>query len=148
MAIYSAYLPPDGTREDARFIADGPAIFALIVPAVYLIWHRLWQPLMAYVLVAGALALPSMLVPSPWLGLLPALPGFFLMLQGRDLVRADLEQKGWHEAASLQADNEADAELRFFSMDLPAKSVEPVSAQVSNVLWKPQIPAAAGIFPE
>ncbi len=148
MAIYSAYLPPDGTREDARFIADGPAIFALIVPAVYLIWHRLWQPLMIYVLVAGALALPAMLVPSPWLGLLPALPGFFLMLQGRDLVRADLEHKGWQESQCVEADNEADAELRFFSMDIPHKSVEPVASLVVHVPWKPQIPAAAGIFPE
>ncbi len=148
MAMYSAYLPASGNREEVRFISDGPSILALIVPALFLIWHRLWQALMVYVLVASALALMASTASNPMLALLPALPGFFLMLQGRDLVRAKLEQTGWEEAAAIAADNEADAQLRFFSMDLPQKPAVIAEVRAQTVPFKPKTPVASGIFPE
>lgn len=115
MAIYSAYLPADGELERARFVSDSPALAALIVPAIYLAWHKLWWPLAWYFLAASSLTLLASLVSHPLLAALSALPGFFLMVQGRDLVRNRWESDGWQEVASIEASSQSDAEFRFFA---------------------------------
>ena len=114
MAIYTVYTPPDGDAGKARFVRDGVNVVALVIPAIWLLWQRLWLWLLVYILLALAIGLASRLI-GAGATLLAILPGFYLLLEGNELVRARLERHGWQLADVVEAPNQADAELRFFA---------------------------------
>ena len=79
--------------------------------------------------------------------MLSALPGLFLFLHGRELVRERLEREGWSEAAVFSAENEEEAELRFFGR--PRRSMNPAVPLASlKPAVVPAAPASFGMFPE
>lgn len=147
MAIYSVYLPPDGDAEKARFLPDGRSLFALVVPAVFLLWNRLWFAFGMYTLAALALALIGVLAGETVAALLSALPGLFLFLHGRELVRERLDRDGWIEAAVFSAEDEEEAELRFFGR--PRRTMNPaVPLTAMKPAVVPAAPSSFGMFPE
>jgi Protein of unknown function (DUF2628) len=154
MAIYTVYMPPDGDTDEARFIRDGANLAALVIPAIWLIWQRLWLWLLFYVVLALAIGLAWRLV-GAGIAFLAILPGVYLLLEGNELVRARLERFGWQLAAIVEAPNRADAELRFF--DIPHQATkEGDRAHGSVPLADVPAPAAPrmppqqgiGLFPE
>jgi len=160
MAIYSVYLPPEATGPDnlldsdrARiaFLADGKSVLALVVPLIWLIWQRLWLPLAIYFLVVTVIITVTQFL-SPQLGLvLSVLPGFFLFLEGRELIRRRYERQGWHFDGVIEAPDEISAETRYFSNHElnPAQSINAVNSNFR--LQRPVLPRtvpAMGLFPE
>lgn len=137
MANYSVYLPPDGASEKARFIGDGKSLFALLLPPVFLLYHRLWFALGIYVLVIAALGLTE-LVAGPAASLfLSLLPGLYLFIDGRQLVRGKWEHAGWRETALVHGGNAAEAEQRFFAIDRSVSPGMPVPRSDPSPLAKP-----------
>ncbi|MEC9342663.1 MAG: DUF2628 domain-containing protein [Pseudomonadota bacterium] len=120
MTSYTVHLPPQTGSgrlpgEDARFIPERPAVLALVFPALWLLLHRLWYALALYLVAVAAISIVTQWSGSDILGLLSVLPGFYLLLEGRQLLRGRLERLGWRLAGVVEADTPEDAEWRYFS---------------------------------
>ena len=151
MAIYSAYVSPDaqmpGAARDFRLVSDRKAIMALIVPPLWLIWHRLWLELLIYLGIWAGIGMLASWQPGIAIAYLSALPGFYLLLEGNELIRRKLERDGWIFAGIFDADNSDEAELRFVLQNAnmlqtvvprPHQSFHPAPKSLSPV----------GLFPE
>lgn len=114
MAIYTAYLPPSGDATKLRLIPDRASLLALVAPAVFLLWHRLWFALLMYAMIVAALVLFGRIAGETTAGFLSVLPGFFLFLQGRELVMQRHERAGWREVGVVSAGSAREAEIRYF----------------------------------
>jgi hypothetical protein len=155
MAIYSAYLPPveDG-REPAisfRLVSDAKAPLALIFPPFWLAYHRLWLELLTYAVVALAIALLAVWMPGVPVLYLSAIPGFYLLLEGNELIRRKLERKGWRFAGVSEASTLEDAEIRFITDH--AELFEPNRNWITQTSRpdtspRPIVSKPGGLFPE
>ncbi len=120
MTTYTVHLPPSGfggetDDERIRFVPERPALLALIFPAIWLLWHRLWYAFAVYPLVAGIAWVLASWTGSAPMALLGSLPGLYLFLEGRQLLRGRLERTGWRFAGVVEADSAHEADLRYFS---------------------------------
>jgi hypothetical protein len=154
MAVFTAYLPPDGNAGDARFVADRPSLLALVLPPVFLVWHRLWWPLVLYVMATILLMVIGATLSEGLSAALGLLPGLFLCVHGRDLVRGNLLSRGWRETAAMAAGSAAEAELRFYHGDVAPSAMVSVPPPLPTG-WaqgqRPQSgsqPGSLGIFPQ
>ena len=161
MAIYSVYLPPE-TGNDASvptmsdkdidrvvFLPDGKALLALIAPAIWLIWQRLWLVLAFYVLAMVALA-ALIEFGNPQLGsFLSVLPGLFLFLEGREMIHRRYERQGWRFDGVIEAGDEKTAELKYFLEQDYAPATKKPDEPATPIFTKPikQV-ALFGLFPE
>lgn len=154
MAIYTVHMPPNEDAEKARFVREGVNIFALVISFLWLLWHRLWIAMLAYVAFILAVGLASRPFGAIAAGFLFLLPGIYLLVEGNELLRKRLARSGWRLAGVVQADSLADAELRFFgsemSTDATSGNGEKASAEaIAPLSPKPVAPATGiGIFPE
>jgi hypothetical protein len=116
MASYVA-MEPAGDRTGAQtvFIRDAFAPFAIVLPVVWLLWHKLW-------IEAGA-ALIVMLAATAaleWLGLVQLagfaafLIGLYVALEGSALKIFAARRRGFAEKAVIDAASMADAEEHYF----------------------------------
>ena len=118
MASYVVMEPPsaagDAGRERAVLVRDGFHLLAFLLPAVWLLWHRLWIEAAVVVAVSmalsGAGAAAGLGNAAPVLALLVAL---YAGLEGAALRLARYRRHGWREWGVVEADNAADAELRY-----------------------------------
>lgn len=153
MAIYSAYLPPQGDTSDPlmnfRLVSDAKAPYALIFPPIWLAFNRLWLPLGVYSVIALAIAMIAIAFPVTPALYLSFLPGLYLLLEGNALIAARLERIGWRFAGVVDGATKEEAEIRFIMKS--HEGVEP-SVQVKKPATpNPQmklLPAPAGLFPE
>lgn len=117
MTTYTIYLPPvgsfDNSEEGFRLVPDAKATLALIFPPFWLAWHRLWLPLMVYIVVIAAILMIAIWSPSVAVSYLSILPGVYLLLEGYQLLRQNLEAKGWQFAGVVEGENREEAEIRF-----------------------------------
>ena len=110
------------------FIRDKFSLPALIVPHLWLLFHRQWLAAAAVIgiMVLGALA--AWQFNAPLLVLAADLPiSIYVALEGATLRIANLESRGWHEAAVVEAQNSEEAEIRFFGAS-PEEPVSPTPA--------------------
>ncbi|MBL4892479.1 MAG: DUF2628 domain-containing protein, partial [Rhizobiaceae bacterium] len=149
-----ASVPTMSDKEIDRvaFLPDGKALLALIAPAIWLIWQRLWLVLALYVLAMAALA-ALIEFGNPELGsFLSVLPGLFLFLEGREMVHRRYERQGWRFDRVIEAGDEKIAELRYFSEQdyapTPAKSDKSDRPAVPLFAKPIKQVAPFGLFPE
>lgn len=149
MARYVVMLPPDASAADARIVRDGFALFGFLFPPLWLLWHRLW--LAAAFALAATLGL-SLLgeaagfrIVAPLLSLLVSL---FVGLEGRGMVISALARRGWSEVAAFEADNLADAEIRYACAfaETPAVTTEPTHPAARPVPSRPAPGPALGML--
>jgi hypothetical protein len=116
MATYVVMEPPGRSEKvDATaFIRDGFTWLGLLVPPLWLAWHRLWIEAGLAFVVMGLL---SMAGQNLGLGLasslLSTLVSFYVGLEGQGLRIAALRRRGWHEWGVVQADRIDDADIRY-----------------------------------
>ncbi len=144
MPTYTVHEPhpsADNVDEQAMrlvFIKEGFAWLAFLVPALWLLFNRLWWELIGYIVViAAAVALVA------YSGGKPDAIGWFIFLinlafgfEARNLHRSALERRNYRLAGIVIARNIQDAERRFLTEWLPrARASEgeaalpPVSSQ-------------------
>ena len=135
-----------------RLLKDGKSLFALIVPLIWLIWHRLWLPLMAYLVALIGIGLLIVAKQSLYLVLLSSLPAVYLFLEGSELIRASLERKGWRYTGVIEATGNEQAEIKAIAMnewsrleDLPQQNLKPALAKSGSSEYAK---TPIGIFPE
>ncbi|PHP68629.1 hypothetical protein CSC94_01090 [Zhengella mangrovi] len=130
MASFVVMEPPAGdARRETRFIRDGFAVLAFIVPPLWFAWHRLWVEAivsLALLVAAGALVeLQGFAMASSLLSLLVSL---YAGLEANGLRIAGLSRRGWREAGVVEAASPAEAELRWYhdpSASLPRETAPP-----------------------
>jgi len=116
MATYVVMEPPGRSEKvDATaFIRDGFTWLGLLVPPLWLAWHRLWIEAGLAFVVMGLL---SMAGQNLGLGLasslLSLLVSFYVGLEGQGLRIAALRRRGWHEWGVVQAGRLDDADIRY-----------------------------------
>jgi hypothetical protein len=111
----------DDAANGTIFVKDGFSWPAFFIPLLWLIWHRLWLALVAYLVVVAGLSgigylsgFPDIL--STMLGLLV---NVFFGLDGNNLRRRSLARRGYHEVADIVASDREEAAWRYFSARQP-----------------------------
>lgn len=168
MAIFEVYLPDGKSIDDAiagfaepRFLRDGVSVLGLLIPIVFLLWHRLWLELFAYVLLMIFIIGLGGTEWAPATMAISFLPGVFLFLEGSNLIAAKWRRQDWRLVALCDGDSKAEAEIRFFSRHrevgdrLQSRSASSRPTSESPISHKPsknqpRNPDATGIglFPE
>lgn len=119
MASYVVMEPPAaagraGGEDRAVLVRDGFHVLAFLLPAVWLLFHRLW--IEALFVVAVSMALSGIGSVAGLGSAAPALlVSLYVGLEGSALKLAALRRRGWREWGVVEADNAADAEIRYLS---------------------------------
>lgn len=116
MAAYVVMEPPGRSEkaDSTAFVRDGFTWLGLLVPPLWLAWHRLWIEAGLAFVVMGLL---SMAGQNLGLGLasslLSLLVSFYVGLEGQGLRIAALRRRGWHEWGVVHAGRLGDADIRY-----------------------------------
>ena len=102
--------------DDAVFVKDGFSWPAFVLGGFWLVWHRLWIALIAYLLVLALLgAVMAAVGVSPLGGyLVQLLVSLFMGLEGNNLRRWRLERSGYREVAMTGGRDLEASEIRYF----------------------------------
>ncbi len=130
MTAYYVYEPASeapnvsARAERLDFVKDGISWPALVVPAFWLFYHRMWIELLVYVVAYAALGWAMTYSQNgadflAWVGI--ALSVLFA-LEANDLRRYALERKGYRQLGVAIGDSREAAELSFFRAWLPEQS--------------------------
>ena len=129
---------PGAESRDTVFVRDGFALFAFLMPWLWLAWHRLWLEALAAFAAAIALAglgtLAGFSVAAPLLSLLVSL---YVGLEARALRVAALRRRGWTEWGVVEADSLDDADIRYVTS----------AAVEDGAVAEPPVPMAATSSP-
>ncbi len=138
--------PADRDGERTLFIGQGFSVLAFVLPLVWLVWRRLWVE--AAMVLALTLFL-SLAARQGWLSeagvaVTSLLVSLYVALEATTMRITGLARRGWQETGLVQADNAAEAEIRWFtdSAGMSGDEVAP-PAPVS-----PLKPAMSGRPPE
>ncbi len=122
MRIYSVMLSAtaaakadnDPTRkaQAIRLVKEGFSWPAFFLGPLWLLWHRLWRPLVIVMIVLLAMSAAPPLVQS----LASLAISLILGFEGNGLLRTGLERRGWREIAVIVAASRDEAELRLAAM--------------------------------
>ncbi|RIK86106.1 MAG: DUF2628 domain-containing protein [Hyphomicrobiales bacterium] len=155
MASYVVMEPPAGAgeaKDKAVLVRDGFHLLAFLVPALWLLFHRLWIEALLVVAVsmalAGAGSVAGLGNAAPALSLLVAL---YVGLEGPALRLAAFRRRGWRDWGVVEADNAGDAEIRYLAEadeeeDAREEAVWPAAAAAPVAPPRPPVGPALGLF--
>ena len=121
MPVYTVHAPvmnDAGIRATDRFafVRDGFHVWAALLGAVWLAWHRLWLALIGWivVLVAVDFGLAALGAGGPAIFLVDVLLALLMGFEAASLRRWTLSRRNWRQIDIVVADDEEQAERRFF----------------------------------
>jgi Protein of unknown function (DUF2628) len=158
--VYEQRVGADTIDERASglvFVKEGLAFWALVAPAIWLLVHRVWWALLAYLVLSiavlgGLRAIGADEQAIVWGGLILNL---IFAYEARDLYRGSLERKGYALIGVVSGRNLEECERRFLQEWLPEARGQrsrlmamsgagtPLPGNPSRVLGEPVI----GMFP-
>jgi hypothetical protein len=111
--------------EGLVFIKEGFSWGAALFGPLWLLAHRLWWPLFAYVVAYGGIEAVRLtrIIDQRWIGLLLLALNLLLAFEGDSLRRWALQRRGWRLLGAANGRNRAECERRFFDAWLPAQPV-------------------------
>jgi len=116
---------------DFRIVRDGFALAAFLLPAIWLLWHRLWIEALLSIVVMAAI---SMLGNYAGFGqaapLLSLLISVYVGVEGSALRLAALRRRGWRDWGVVEAANLDDAETRYLAEAVTDAEGRPAPAAV------------------
>ena len=121
MAIFEVYelemFEPSQSKPAslARFARDKVSVIALILPGIWLLYHRLWIEFGLYLVFSALLFAISITPYSPAVMALTFLPGVYLFLEGQNLIAAKNRRSGYVLSGIVDAENLEAAEIKWFS---------------------------------
>ncbi|MCB1420081.1 MAG: DUF2628 domain-containing protein [Notoacmeibacter sp.] len=139
MASFTVIAPPaDPEGERALFLRDGFSVFAFLLPLVWLLWRRLWLEAVLYLalMVGVTLCVRQGWVPSPAVGVTSLLASLYVGLEATTLRLAGLLRRGHSEVGIVQADDVAEAEIRWYAAH---PGIHPAAAVAAPLSRKPAI---------
>jgi hypothetical protein len=164
MSIYTVHEPPLRAAETMpdpdrfAFVRDGFSVWAFLFAILWMLWHRLWLVLLAYVVVV--VGIESALRYAGFSGLVLAIVAVFISLlvgiESGTLRRFALARRGWKNVGVVSGSDLEEAERRFFAawtretpMKRPdAPSAAPGTPAAAPVPRPPPSSGVIGLFPE
>ncbi len=122
MRAFTVHAPPgDGAERPAdpeklAFVKDGICWPALLVPVVWIIWHRLWLTLVWYIVFALVVAWIGRLWNEDFATIVAVLGAILFALEANNIRRLSLNGRGWREAGGSFGKNLEEAEARYFGV--------------------------------
>ncbi len=121
MPVYTVHAPK-ASRADLRatdrfiFARDGFHVWAALFGPVWLIWHRLWLALIGWIVVVLAIdvAMTRLGAGGAAILLANALIALLMGFEAASLERWTLSRGNWRQLDIVVADDEEQAERRFF----------------------------------
>lgn len=163
MKAFTVHMPPDLTGdaavERAVFIKDGLCWPALYIPLLWLLWHRMWLVLIAYLIAVMAIGAVQIFAGAGAAAIILIVFGFFFAAEANNARRWSLRRRGWTQAGEAFGRDREEAEIRYFTSrerrgdgDQGGSSSSPALA--AKAAWAPAAaasvtspdPDAAGIF--
>ena len=149
----TAFVVMNGIDEQSadrtEFVRDRFSVIAFIVPVIWLLWHRLW--IEAFAALAAAVGLAALGTVAGFQGAAPILSllvSVYVALEGPQLRIWSLRRRGYHEAAIVEADSQAEAEIRYFHRErttMPKAKLVATAPGTSAAAATPANPAL-GLF--
>lgn len=139
MAIYEAYLSPLTNEQGSatqfeslqsfKLVEDKKHILALIFPAIWLLWNKLWFWFAVYILASILIVLLSTTQLAVIGTVVSIAFGLFLFLEGRTLIVSKLERQGWRFKGVVDAPDVEFAEYKF----LESQNIDAFRQENSNL---------------
>ena len=164
MSIYTVHEPPlraaEATPDPDRFafVRDGFSFWAFLFAVLWMLWHRMWLVLAAYVVVV--LGIESALRYAGFSGPVLAIVAIFISLlvgiESSTLRRFALARRGWKNVAVVSGNDLEEAERRFFAAWTHEAPMRRADAPAAAAPGTPAVPmprpapssAVIGLFPE
>ena len=126
MASFVVMEPPGRAAEErAVIVRDGFHILAFLLPAIWLLVHRLWLETLAVVVAGFVIGLLGAYWGSGTASLASLMLALFVGLEGSALRLAALRRRGWREWGVVEADNADEAEIRYLAEALTGSDETP-----------------------
>ena len=160
MAVFTVHQPPLAKQENmpdpARFtfVRDGFYVWGFVLTVFWMLRHRLWlvATLFAALTILILVALYYLKAGSGFQILAVYTLAFLVGLEGATLRRWTLNRRGWTNVGVVVADNQDDAERRFFANWLtgrrPNAAPPPPNAMPSARMPRNGPPDVIGSFPQ
>ncbi|HSG94755.1 MAG TPA: DUF2628 domain-containing protein [Afifellaceae bacterium] len=151
MKAFTVHMPPDlagdAAAERAAFVKDGFCWPALFIPVLWLLWHRLWLVLVAYLCVVTAIGALQIVAGEGAAAIILIAFALYFAAEANNTRRWSLGRRGWTWAGEAFGRGREDAELRYFTDrerqgggdTLPV----PAGAE-SKTVWAPAAAAPTG----
>ncbi|MBO0740589.1 MAG: DUF2628 domain-containing protein [Hyphomicrobiaceae bacterium] len=131
MRTYTIHEQPDAPAdridraERLVFVKDGFSWAAALFAPLWFLLHRLWWPLLGYVVVSAAfqIAQQAESLDARWLGLAALALNLLIGFEADTLRRWGLERRGWRLIGTVTGVSAADCERRFFDSWLPSQPI-------------------------
>ena len=122
MAVFTVHQPPLGKTESTpdptrfTFVRDGFYFWGFVFSALWMLRHRLWLVAVLFIALSVLIQIGLKLLgaPSAFHTVVAVALAFLVGLEGATLRRWTLARRGWTNVGVVIADNEDDAERRFF----------------------------------
>jgi hypothetical protein len=132
MQAYTVHEPPSppadriDRAERIVFVRDGFSLSAAIFAPLWLLAHRMWWPLLGYIVVVGGLEVAAGTwwnAGGGWVGLLVTALHLIVGFEADTLRRWQLDRRGWQNLGVVTGRNGEECERRFFDIWLPSKPI-------------------------
>lgn len=164
MSVYTVHAPPAPhadplpAAERIVFVRDGFSFWAFVFAPLWMLWHRMWLVVTAYLVVVAAIAMSMVLVGASSTGVAVVflLMSLLVGLEASTLRRFALLRRGWNDVGIVSGDDVEEAERRFFASWLrrtPIQDAANASTPPPPDRSAPSVPRAAqppdiiGLFP-
>jgi hypothetical protein len=116
MRAYTVHAPRIDPQPDRFvFVKDGFSWPALVIPFLWMLWHRMWLTLVGFLVFLAAVVGLSH-VGADGEAVLIGLGGLLILgFEGNNLRRLSLRWRGFQEVGSAVGEDLEEAEIRFFN---------------------------------
>jgi hypothetical protein len=165
MSVYTVHQAPNGAAtasaaERFVFVRDSFSWWAFLLAPLWMLRHRMWLVLLAYVVVIAAIeaALARLGASRTAIAVVSFLIALLIGLEASTLRRLVLRRRGWRNVGLISGKDLEDAERRFFDAWLgrarlrrsapDAATPASPNAAPAGMPRAPQAPGVVGLFPE
>jgi hypothetical protein len=122
MITFTVHEPPNPPADRSEraagmvFVRDGFSWSAALLTPIWMLAHRLWWPLAAYIAATALLELAreSLGLHAGWLTLATVALSLLIGLEAGSLRRWSLDRRGWTQLGAVSGRTAEDCERRFF----------------------------------
>ena len=121
MPVYTVHAPVAANADfratdRVTFVRDGFHVWAALLGAVWLAWHRLWLALLGWIvlMIAVDIGMVRLGIGAAAIFFVDALLALLLGFEAASLERWTLSRRSWRQLDIVVADDEEAAERRFF----------------------------------
>lgn len=153
MAVFTVHQPPLGKGENApdttrfAFVRDGFYVWGFLLSVLWMLRHRLWLVAVLFLalVVLIEFGLRWLGVSANWRSLIVFFLCFLVGLEGSTLRRWTLSLKGYTPVGVAIAENQDDAERRFFLNWTATRQASEVAKPQARPVAAAPAPATAAI---